>query len=230
VRVDGDTFALLERCLELTRASGGAFDVTVGGLMDALGFHASDAPAAACGADALLLDPERASVRFARPGLSLDLGGVAKGHALDLAASVLREHGVERALLHGGTSTAIALGAPPGADAWRVAIGRGPDAPIALLRDAALSVSATGGRRNDAGAPHVLDPRTGLPVDERVSTAAVIAPSARDADAWSTALLAGAAPPDDLATWTAPRGTVHGSCPPPSRFELTPQTSLDPNA
>lgn len=111
---------------------------------------------------------------------------------------MLRSSGVSSALLHGGTSTVVALGAPPGEPGWRVAVetapGSGP-APVAVLRDAALSVSAPHGRTLADGSGHVLDPRTGAPA-EGPGVAAVIASSARWADAWSTALLVlGALPP-----------------------------------
>src|SRR5438105_4598752 len=70
-----------------------------------------------------------------------------------------RVSGVESALLHGGTSSIVALGAPPDLGAWPVAI-EGGLAPIAELRDCSLSVSAQHARRLASGVGHVLDPRT----------------------------------------------------------------------
>lgn len=239
VRVDGDTFELLERCTAIQRESDGAFDVTIGPLMSALGFHApaggeTDVAAALAqvGGEGLLLDRRNCALRFARPGLSLDLGAVGKGHALDRAADVLREHGVDCALLHGGTSSAVALGAPPGKEGWRIALGRERPAAVALLRDAALAVSAPHGRtvEGSAGAHgHVLDPRTGRSADG-FAFVAVIHESAREADAWSTALLVGgeelARRSDRAALFatreerTAMRWSTTGVPPAPSRFEL----------
>lgn len=210
VRVDVDTFELLALCDNLVRASDGAFDPTVAPLMRAHGLHGDGVQTPACdslagararvGWDGVVLDRERRTVRFERPGVSLDLGGVGKGHGLDLAARALREAGVERALLHGGTSSVVAIGAPTcstdstgstGSPGWRVALGPGPEAPVAVLRDGALSVSAPEGRV--APGPHglvthVLDPRTGAPA-AHVAIAAAVADSAALADAWSTALL-----------------------------------------
>jgi thiamine biosynthesis lipoprotein len=185
VPLDEDTFELLADCAAVHRASEGAFDVTVGALMDAGGFH-DGGPSRECsvGADAIELDEQARTVRFTRP-VALDLGAVGKGHALDLAATVLREAGVDRALLHGGTSTAVAIGAPLDAAGWSVQIQGGPAIEIA---DCALSVSAAGGRRNGAGDGHVLDPHTGRSAADGGS-AAVTAPTARLADCWSTALL-----------------------------------------
>ncbi|MDP6408602.1 MAG: FAD:protein FMN transferase [Planctomycetota bacterium] len=197
VEVDADTFTLLETAQAVRRESLGAFDVTVAPVMEALGFReraTADLAAArgAVGGDALLLDRERSAVRFAREDLSLDVGGVGKGHALELAREVLCEHGIERALLHGGTSTVVALGAPPAAEAWSVALGPEPDAPLAHLRDAALSVSASHGRTvpatdGTAGRGHIVDPHTGRPLAGGIA-AAVIDTDARRADARSTAL------------------------------------------
>ena len=111
----------------------------------------------------------------------LDLGGIAKGHALDLAAGVLRSHGVSSAFLHGGTSSAIGIGTPPGLEGWRVQLAGGGEV---MLRDLGLSVSAVW-----EGNPHpTLDPRTGkeVPGPRR---AVVTGSSARMCDALSTAAL-----------------------------------------
>lgn len=202
VELDLDTFELLCEAREVWRASEGAFDPTVAPLMRALGFaqdaaeaHGLDlvAARAAVGMQGVELCAERRAVRLGREGIGLDLGAIAKGHALDLAAAILRSAGVRRALLHGGTSAVWALGAPPGADAWRVQLAGGQGLVCALC-DAALAVSAPHGRRSAAGG-HVLDPRRGEPA-RGVRFAAVAGPSARAADAWSTALVAGCAEPE----------------------------------
>lgn len=184
VRIPQRLFALLESCLAIHRQSGGAFDPSVMPLLPAPGL------------DELELDPRACSVRFRRPGMQLDLGGIGKGAALDRVAEALREAGVAVALLHGGFSTFLALGAPPGQSAWRVGV-RDPREPGRLLagvalRDRALSVSGQQGRG------HVLDPRRGEPAAGELAVAT--AATATAADAWSTALLAGAGGP---ITWKA---------------------------
>ncbi|MEW6073044.1 MAG: FAD:protein FMN transferase [Planctomycetota bacterium] len=220
VRLDADTFELFATALAVERDAGGAFDVTVAWRMRKEGFHPGSQlgppPRAGAPRGRIALDPAARTVSFTTPGVAVDLGGIAKGHALDLAARALRAAGIRTALLHGGTSAAVAIGAPPGAPGWRVALpGRG--APVVVLRDAALSVSAARGRTRSDGAGHVLDPRTGgfAPTD---LTTAVHAPSARLADAWSTALLAGARPAtlDPAATAALGRAgawTVAGASP-----------------
>jgi thiamine biosynthesis lipoprotein len=197
-RVDSEAFDLLRACAVYHTETSAAFDVTVGPLMAALGFHGArgtrdeiEQARQRVGMHLVELDAERQAVRFVRKGVRLDLGGVAKGYALDLAADILREHGVASALLHGGTSTIIAIGAPPGEDAWRIALGSDATDPQVHLRDRAFAVSAPHGREIEAGGSklgHVLDPRTGKPT-QAASLAAVICDSAARADAWSTALL-----------------------------------------
>lgn len=191
VRLDAETFELLSRCLAWTRASDGAFDVCVGRAMDRL--RAGETEPGAAGA--FELDPERRAVRFTRPDSALDLGAIAKGFALDLAAASLREAGVTRALLHGGTSSVLALGAPPESrespespGGWRIGLGPEFGAETVALRDRALSISAARGSRDLEARPHVLDPRDGrvLTRDLRV---AVSAEAAAEAEAWSTALV-----------------------------------------
>jgi thiamine biosynthesis lipoprotein len=199
VRVMPATFRLLQRAVELSRATGGAFDVTAGALVRAWGFMGGSGGAAtdetlaaarSCvGSDLLELDAGDFTVRFRREGVVVDLGSIGKGYALDRVAELLREAGVETALLHGGTSTVIALGAPPDAEAWTIARPRGG---TVRLRNESLSVSAGWGKsfRDASGRElgHVLDPRTGQPVSgERF--AAVVAPSATDSDVLSTAAL-----------------------------------------
>jgi len=205
VRVDPRLFVLLQSAREVWQASGGAFDPAVGPLMRLWGFRGGpfrepsreevEAVRRGCGMHLVELDAPSRSVRFLSGSVQLDPGAIGKGYALDRAALALRECGVTSALAHGGTSTAVALGAPPEAPFWtvRIAVPGQPEdrGPLVRLRDAALSVSGVHGRRTgpDAGgAGHVLDPRSGVPA-ERALLAAVTAPDATRADAWSTALL-----------------------------------------
>ena len=137
VKAPGRLIELLQLCREVHRQSGGAFDPSVAPLMSAWGFRgapAEDIAASlpAVGLDGLELDPVAGTVRFRRAGMELDLGGVGKGAALDRAAEALRELGVERALLHGGASTFLAVGAPPGPAAGRVGV-RAPGHPARSL-------------------------------------------------------------------------------------------------
>jgi thiamine biosynthesis lipoprotein len=222
VQVEPTLFRLLQDAQQLSLATDGAFDITVAPLMRCWGFMRGTGklpePAelaqarANVGSDLIALDARDFTVRFARQGVMLDLGSIGKGYALERAAGLLREAGVMSGFLHGGTSTAYALGAPPDADAWKVAVPRpdigqqtlslgtarirdAPDAAKLLavvpLKDEALSVSAVWGKSFEADGRvygHVIDPRRGEPVAGAV-LAAVVLPSATETDALSTALL-----------------------------------------
>lgn len=211
VQVSPEVFHLLQHAVVLSQATHGTFDVTVGPLLQAWGFvrgsgHPPD-PAtlatalAAVGPRQLLFNPSDFTIRFAHPNTRLDLGAIGKGYAIDRAASVLRDADVHNALLHGGTSTALALGSPETTDAWRIAIdppfhspnSSPPPSPLAIieLHDEALSVSAVWGKgftHQGSFHGHIIDPRSGRPAQGAL-LAAMILPSATESDALSTALL-----------------------------------------
>ncbi|MEM7628837.1 MAG: FAD:protein FMN transferase [Planctomycetota bacterium] len=168
--VDGLMIELLSSCARLVHATGGAFDPTRAGEMDALE-----------------VDADAMTARLKRPGVSLDFGAAGKGAALDDMARTLRSLGVTSALLHGGTSGVIAIGSAPGepedADGWGVCAG----GRAVRLRDEALGVSAPAAG-DAAGTSHLIDPATGKRVSRAAPPAALICERALDADAWSTAL------------------------------------------
>lgn len=190
VRIDREMLELLLACRKWHGMTSGAFDVALGSLMARHGFR--DEPAQEepppFGMAHLEINGARSEVRLTAPGVRLDFGAVGKGWAIDRALDSLREAGVTSALLHGGTSTVGTIGADPSGEPWRVRLEESQDAPVAVLRDASLSVSATSGRRNAKGEGHVLDPRSGSP-SSRVRLAAVIGVYSAETDALSTALL-----------------------------------------
>lgn len=202
VAVEPRLFMLLQRCRELSLATDGAFDVTVAPLMRAWRFTSDRgavpdrrtlaAALASVGFAHLELDAHMSTVRFRRPGMSIDLGAVGKGHAVDAAMAVLRQHGVTDAIVHGGTSSIHANGHPPESDAWRVGWAPpGAARRIFTLRDCALSVSASHGKTfvsegREYG--HVIVPRSGHPC-AGARAAVVIGPGSLECDALSTAAL-----------------------------------------
>lgn len=194
-----DVLKLAQRYAKLTR---GAFDVTVRPLLrvwrDAEAVGQPPSPAALAAALRVVGShkigfPEASVVLLPDRGMALDLGGIGKGYTLDRAAARLREQGVTDALLNFGQSSLWALGRPTDAEGWRLALRR-PDGWIAgfvMLTNRALSISASLGRsRRIAGKrySHVIDPRTGRPVERDLLTC-VVAPGAALAEALSTALV-----------------------------------------
>jgi FAD:protein FMN transferase len=207
VRVTPPLFRLLQRARELSQETHGAFDITVAPLVRCWGFMGGTGslpdPAAIAAARALVgmhlieLDDARLTVRFVRPGVMIDLGAIGKGYAIERAAALLREAGVTSALIHGGTSTAFALGREANGARWKIAVTSpahdSSARPLAVveLENESLSVSAVWGRSFQAGDKtygHIIDPRTGAPAESAL-LAAVVLPGATETDALSTALL-----------------------------------------
>ena len=205
VVVEAGLFDLIESAARITRQTNGAFDIATGALIKAWGFYKRQgrvpAPTeratalAATGTRFIALDRERLTVRFLRKGLEINLGGIGKGYALDRAADLLhRDWGIRSALLHGGSSSVRAVGAPPGQPrGWPVTLKHpwDPDRrPGTLyLNDVALGTSAATFQHfeyNGKKLGHLLDPRTGWPA-EGVEQVSVVAPTAAEADALSTA-------------------------------------------
>ena len=203
VEVSQELFALLSSCLEYSRRSEGAFDITVGALVKAWGFRdgsgklAGD-PAvrevlAQVGYTNVVLDPVQRTVRFTRAGVEIDPGGIGKGYAVDRMIAVLKKGGIERALVSAAGSSIYAVGAPPGREGWPVNIrtpgGAGSRAETVLLKDASISTSGTAEKSFRAGGQtygHIIDPRTGYPV-RGVLQVSVVAPRALDSEAWTKA-------------------------------------------
>lgn len=206
VRLEPGLFALLEMAQNISAATGGAFDVTMGPLIAAWGFAGSsghpaspsevEQAAGRCGYENLELDEGENGIRKQQEGVEIDLGAIGKGYAIDSAIDEMEPGALSAALIHAGSSTVYGYNAPPGEPGWRVGVvdpHHPEDQPLAgvLLANMALSVSAPHGRsfRHEGRRyGHVLDPRTGYPVEGAV-LAAVVHPSAALTDALSTALL-----------------------------------------
>lgn len=205
VQVEPRLFQLLQRAAQLSAETDGAFDVTVAPLLRCWGFvrgtgampppEAIEEARQCVGMSHVLLDEANYTVRFAREGVTLDLGSIGKGYAVERAAQILRDNDIISALIHGGTSSIVAIGCPPDQTSWNVAIRHPLDAAQRLavvpLRDYALSVSAVHGKAFQADGKrygHVIDPRTGYPVQGAL-LCAVLSSSPTDGDALSTAFL-----------------------------------------
>jgi thiamine biosynthesis lipoprotein len=204
--VSPPTYELIEQAILWSQRTRGAFDITTGPLVNAWGFttRSGQKPspdqiemARACvGYSQLRLSPSDRSIEFLRHGMSINMGAIGKGDALDKVAGKLREHGITDFLIHGGQSSLIAAGNQSTEHdlGWAVGISH-PTKPRRRLRgiwlkDMALGTSGSGkqffhhrGKRFG----HVIDPRTGYPAGDHLSLT-VLMPSATDADACATGL------------------------------------------
>lgn len=139
---------------------------------------------------AVKLDPTLRLIHFTHPAVFLDFGGVGKGYALDRAARIIREFGVQNALLHGGTSSVLGIGTGQGSDGWTVSLrdpfSPGQEAGSVLLRDAGLSSSAVLGE--DRKLSDLINPVACHPITEQ-QACVVLADSATQAEILSTAFL-----------------------------------------
>ncbi len=197
VKVSGELFFVLARAQKVARQSDGAFDVTVGPVVrlwrrarqtkrlpDPEKLHAARA---LVGYRNIVLDEKARTVKLLKPGMRLDLGGIAKGYAADQMLEVLARHGLRRALVAAGGDIAVRE-PPPGKKGWTIAIAAvGPKKEKPgklLLANAAVSTSGDAeqyveieGKRYS----HIVDPRTGLGLVGRMS-ATVVAPDGITAD------------------------------------------------
>ena len=203
VLVEPQLFRLIQDSVRTSAETGGAFDITVGPLMKTWGFFRGrgrlPAPAEIAAAlkhvgyRNLELNTAERTLRFQRGGMEIDLGGIAKGYAVDQAVEILRSRGIRSALVSSGTSSAYALGSPPGERGWQITVRSPYDArkaaDIVRLRNFSLSISGDYERFFRIGGKlycHIMDPRTGRPVENMLATV-VLAARCTETDALSTA-------------------------------------------
>ena len=206
VPVSPEVFMLLERSIELSNQTKGAFDITIAPLMKCWRFmndtgfvpteNEIENACALVGIEQVKLNSCDSTVQLNREGVMLDLGSLGKGYALEQASTLLLENKFNNFLIHGGTSTVCAAGKQADGTPWRVAVEHQdedqPPLHIVDLENESLSVSGIGGKSfiDEKGIEqgHVIDPRTGRPT-QAARVAAVICHSATESDAWATALL-----------------------------------------
>jgi thiamine biosynthesis lipoprotein len=200
VVVSEELFGLVAQALELSRLSEGAFDITFDSVGQHYDFRAGEVPDEATLAVALdtfdyrlvELDATQRSIRFLAPGVRINLGGIAKGYAVERGAQLLLERGVAHALLNAGGDSRV-IGDRRG-QAWVVGI-RNPrdrDEVVVRLPLADESISTSGDyeryfERDGARHHHILNPHTGHSVSG-VRSATVIGPNATMTDGLSTTI------------------------------------------
>jgi thiamine biosynthesis lipoprotein len=179
VQVSDELFFVLTKAVEASEKSGGAFDVTVGPVVrlwrrarrtkklpDADELKKA---LALVGYKNIKLDPQNRAVQMLKPGMLLDLGGIAKGYAGDEAQKVLKKHGITSALVAAGGDIVVS-GAPPGTEGWKIEIepldpSEKANAKYLLLKDAAVSTSGDVNQHVEIDGvrySHIVDPKTGL--------------------------------------------------------------------
>lgn len=228
--VQHDLYRVIQESLRYSKLSEGRFDITVGPLVDFWKAVVRGERIPSVGEEQKLrscvgyekvelLPPDR--VEFHSLCLQIDFGAIGKGYAVDRAVTILRSHGISRALIDAGGSTIFAMGSPPGRSSWLVRL-RDPSGkidPQVWLSDSSVSTSEQTPASligiNSAG--HIIDPETGAPVKTIVAVSAV-AKTATASDALSTTLfLVGPekgerlvnSMPETAAIWISPAGEVN---------------------
>ncbi len=212
VLISSDTMQALQLAKKFGDISRGAFDITIGPLLELWGFAQEEAGLGVTEPDidsvrkakfyvdynALELNSGKSrndsgTARLKKRGMRIDVGAFSKGYVADRAMQVLKKNGIANALISAG-GTILALGKRPESTLWRIGI-RHPRKPqsfltVVLLTDKAVSTSGDYEKfykKNGKKRTHIIDPRTGMPV-EKMQSVTVIAKSAVESDALSTAL------------------------------------------
>lgn len=198
--VSEETFTCLQAALEVSRVSGGAFDATCRPLVSLWkasakagrlpGEAALSEVLAGVGAEHVVLEAATRSVGRSNAGTQVDLGGIAKGYALDLAVEAMRERGAVGGLVNVGGDVR-AFGRQEDGEAWRIGVKhpfRDGLVDRIVLRDKAVATSGLQQRFYEIEGQrysHIIDPRDGRPVAQAPSVT-VIADDGMTADAWAT--------------------------------------------
>jgi FAD:protein FMN transferase len=208
VPLEPNLFALLQLAVDLHCSTNGAFDITSAKLTKLWQFdqrqgrlpNSADIKNAleTIGSHLIELSSERRTIQFLKNGVEINLGGIGKGYAIDRAADVLQNHGIQSFAIHGGQSSVKALGSESAntttkSTGWWIGISHPltPNTRLGRIRlhNQALGTSGTGRQgffHRGVRYGHILSPRTGWPANHFLSTT-VIASSAAVADALATA-------------------------------------------
>jgi len=192
IKIGLDTYACLKQCSHLYKKTAGAFDITIGALADL--WKKSSPPSKDdlklarknIGMNLLRLDETNYTVTLLSDAINLNLGGYGKGYALDRMGELLREWDVKIALIHSGSSSVLALGAPPREKGWPLSVSNPSDyrENLSLIHLQNRSLSGSGVKKGK----HIIDPRTGQPVEDKIAAWA-LSPIAATSDALSTAFM-----------------------------------------
>ncbi len=181
-----EAFNCLRLAQQIYHETDGAFDVTIGSLMACLLNKDKSLRSPTqeelklarerTGLHLVLLDESEFTVQVAREEVQVDLGGIGKGYAVDRMAALLREWGIDTALIHGGSSSILAMDGPPGTKGWPLTISN-PDNRKDILMRIDLKNQALSGSGLRKG-QHIIDPRNARPVKDKVASWALVEPGA----------------------------------------------------
>jgi len=191
VEVSNELFELLERCIEYFNMTQGAFDISLGKLIDQWSENQQDQDMdnlhTDTGADKIILDREKMTVRYTSPSIKINLGGIGKGYALDKVRKLLSDFGITSAFISFGESSVSCIGKHPHGDFWPLGIQDyyNKDKSIATLKLVDQSISTSGNIGNNN---HIIDPTNKKPgIEKKMIT--VKSSSAITAEVLSTALV-----------------------------------------
>lgn len=204
VQVSEDTMSLLTTAKEMDVLTNGCYDMTISPVVKAWGFteeeHHVPTQAELDGlmplvdSDSVILSEEDQTAYLAKEGMAVDLGGIAKGYTSDAVTKLMKEEGVESALIWlGGNISAI--GNKPDGTPWKIAVENPLNAEdyVGLLEVSDCSVITSGGyqryfEQDGKRYHHIIDPATGYPSDSGLLSVTIISENGAKADALSTAL------------------------------------------
>jgi thiamine biosynthesis lipoprotein len=196
VQVSLAAFECLQLCVSLYAETNGAFDITIGSLLDCwLGEDKTirtpsneqlSLARQRTGLHLIKLNQAQHTVQLLTDSVQIDLGGVGKGYVVDKMAGLLGDWSIDTALIHGGYSSVLAVGSPPQMEGWPVTLSNPNNRKQTLARICLwdLALSGSGLQKGQ----HIIDPRTSRPVEDKLAVW-VCAPDAVTSDALSTAFM-----------------------------------------
>ena len=189
VRVDTETANILWICRDYCQRTCGAFDITLPSKADVLQKDKAAVSSNYSIRDhALIIDLESLTVAFSDPVVQIDPGGFGKGYAIGKIRDILKDNGIQNALVSFGESSILAMGHHPYGDCWKIGLADGSE-HVFELRDQALSTSGFHKETNNLIGFHIISPQTLQPV-ESYSSISVVSPDPLEAEILSTALFA----------------------------------------
>lgn len=205
VKVSGETFQLLVRTQARSKKYLGLFDITIGPVEELWGFNLDHTPILPANSaikkllplvnyQRLVLNAKDTTVYLPKKGMKLDLGGVAKGYAIDQAVKVLKRYDVQNFILKAGGDMYVS-GMKSSTEMWKIGVQHprqtGELFAVMELKDCAISTSGDYERyfiKDGIRYHHILDPQTGYPSRQSKSASIISTVSAEETDALSTTL------------------------------------------